>query len=176
MFITNMVFSANIGCHMDLRNLCYRLTNVRYDPRRFPGLIWQHKSIGGNCLIFANGAINCSGKVACPKEGRLRLRRYVRKLQRLGYPVHLTKVKWITLSATHTMNNAIDIPKLVLERPMVIYEPELFSAANFRVERINFSCFHSGKVVITGVTSRKQMDDIVYPTLVELELYTRNKE
>ena len=175
MYITNTVFSANVGCAIDLRKLCYRLVNVRYDPSRFPGLIWQHKDIGGNCLIFSNGVINCNGKAVSPKEGRLRLRRYARRLQRLGYPVDLKDVKWITLSATHTLSYAIDIQKLATERSSVVYEPELFPAANFKVEGVNFCCFTSGKVVITGVTSTEQLDDIVYPTLIELELYTRKK-
>ena len=175
MYITNVVFSANIGCEIDLRKLCYRLTNVRYDPRRFPGLIWQHKNIGGNCLIFSNGVINCNGKAASPEDCRLRLRRYARRLQRLGYPVNLKDVKCITVSATHTLSDVIDIQKLARERSFVIYEPELFPAANFKDEGVNFCCFTSGKVIITGVTSANQMEDSVYPTLIELELYTRKK-
>ena len=40
---------------------------------------------------------------------------------------------------------------------------------------INFCCFHTGKLVITGIRTMAQIDDVVYPTLIELELYTRKK-
>ena len=172
MIITNSVYSASIGCSVDLRQLCYRLANVRYDPRRFPGLIWQHKTIGGNCLVFSNGVINCNGKVHSAKEGYQRLRRYARRLHNLGYPVVVTDVKWVTLSATHTLSTALDLRQLATERPNVTYEPELFPSVNFKVEGVNFCCFHSGKVVMTGIKSIRQIDDVVYPTVIELELYT----
>ena len=172
MIITNSVYNATIGCDVDLRRLCYRLANARYDPGRFPGLIWQHKTIGGNCLIFSNGAINCNGKASSAREGYQRLRRYARRLQKLGHPVTLTDVKWVTLSATHTLSTSLNLQQLAEERPYVTYEAELFPAANFKEEGVNFCCFHSGKVVMTGIKSMKQIDDVVYPTLIELELCT----
>lgn len=175
MIITNIVYTGNVGCPIDLRQLCYRLANARYDPGRFPGLIWQHRTIGGNCLVFSNGMINCNGKVFTVKEGRQRLRRYARRLQKLGLPVYLKDVKCVTVSASHTLSTAIDLLQLAKERRLV-FEPELFPAANFKVEEVNFCCFHSGKVVMTGIKSMEQIDKVVYPTLIELELYTRKKE
>ena len=176
MIVTNSVYSARIGCDIGLRRLCHQLVNVRYNPRRFPGLIWQHRSIGGNCLVFSNGVINCNGKVSSAREGCKRLRRYARCLQKLGYPVNLTHIKWVTLSACHTLSTTLDLKLLATEKPLVVYEPELFPSANFKVEGVNFCCFQSGKVVMTGIKSFKQIEDIVYPTLVELELYTRKNE
>ena len=172
MTITNIVYTANVGCSLDLRKLCYRLSNTRYDPRRFPGLIWQHKRIGGNCLVFANGVINCNGKTTSVQEGCQRVRKYARCLQRLGFPVKLKDVKCVTISASHTLSDTLDLEHMAKDRPSVAYEPELFPAANFKVEGVNFCCFHTGKVVITGLKSLKQMDTVVYPALIELELYT----
>lgn len=171
MIITNVVCSANLGCSIDLRHLCYRIANVRYDPSTFPGLIWQHRVIGGNCLVFSNGVINCNGTVSSFHEGQQRLRHYARQLQNLGWPVKLKNMKIITVSASHALSNALDLPLLAKER-QIIYEPELFPALNFKREGVNFCCFHTGKVVITGIKSLSQIDDIVYPVLIELELYT----
>ena len=174
MKITNVVFSANLCCLFDLRKLCQRLWNSRYDPKTFPGLIWQHKIIGGNCLVFSNGVINCNGKAASFEEGRQRLRRYARQLQTRGFPVRLRDVKLITVSTSHTLSSGLDLQALAIDRAL-LYEPELFPALNFKIDRVNFCCFHTGKVVITGVKSSDQIDDVVYPTLIELELYTRKK-
>ena len=39
----------------------------------FPGPIWHHRLIGGNCLAFASGVINCNRKASSFEEGRQRL-------------------------------------------------------------------------------------------------------
>ena len=142
--------------------------------KRFPGLIWQHRTIGGNCLVFANGVVNCNGKAASFQEGRQRLRRYARQLQNLGCSVRLRDVKIITASASHTLSLGLDLNTLAKERSL-LYEPELFPALNFKMEGVNFCCFHTGKVVITGIKTIAQIENVIYPTLIELELYTRKK-
>ena len=117
---------------------------------------------------------NCNGKAASFQEGRQRLRRYARKLQNLGCPVRLRDVKIITVSASHTLSSGLDLHKLAQDRTL-LYEPELFPALNFKLEGVNFCCFHTGKVVIMCIKSPAQIDDVIYPTLNELELYTRKK-
>ena len=172
MKITNVVYGAHLDCTVDLNALCQCLWNCRYDPKLFPGLIWQHRVIGGNCLIFANGVINCNGRASSFEEGRQRLRGYARRLQILGCQVRLKDVKIITASASHTLIGALDLYRLARDRTL-LYEPELFPAVNFKMKGINFCCFHTGKVVITGIRGSSQIDGVVYPTLIELELYVR---
>lgn len=60
MRLTNVVVQGDLGCNIDLRELTYKLGDVRYDPRKFPAVIWQHRKIGGNALVFSNGKINCN--------------------------------------------------------------------------------------------------------------------
>lgn len=162
-------------CQIDLKALCYRLTNVRYHPKRFPGLIWQHRKIGGNCILFSNGVINCNGSAYTLREGKERLRRYARRLQKLGYLVYLTNIKLITASAYHTINNPINLQLLATGR-VSDYEPEIFNSVFFKNDDVTFCCFSTGKVIITGVKSSKQIENVIYPTLIELELYTCKKE
>ncbi|MET0103901.1 MAG: hypothetical protein ABW072_02025 [Sedimenticola sp.] len=171
MYLTNVVCSGNVCCSIDLREMCYRLVNTRYHPTLFPGLIWQHRTIGGNCLLFSNGKIQCQGKATSLREGLIRLRRYARVLQTLGLPVRLTEAKVMTASAFHILSTSLDLESFVKERQLV-YEPELFPTATFRVEGVTFSCFRNGKIVITGIRTLSDINRIVNPTLVELELYT----
>ena len=175
MKITNVVYSAQLCCPINLMELCQRLWNSRYEPRTFPGLIWQRRTIGGNCLVFSNGAINCNCRALYIGEGRQRLRQFARQLQRLGYPVILKKIKMVTASASHSLSNRLDIMTLANERT-VMYEPELFPALNFKTDGLNFCYFHTGKVVITGIKCISHIDNVVLPTLIELELYTRKKQ
>ena len=123
-------------------------------------------------MIFANGVINCNGRAFSFEECRQRLRGYARQLQNLGCQVHLKDVKIITASASHTLSGELDLYRLTRDRTL-LYEPELFPAVNFKMKEINFCCFHTGKVVITGIRRPSQIDGLVYPTLIELELYVR---
>ena len=172
MQLTNVVCSASLNCPVDLRALGSVLLNVRYDPTRFPGLIWQHRTIGGNCLLFSNGKLHCNGKATTFREGIRRLRRYARVLQKLGIPITLRNVKVMTASAFHTLSAPLDFDTFIKERRPE-YEPELFPSVNFCQEGVTFSCFNTGKVVITGIKTETDIDEVVYPTLIELELYTR---
>ena len=175
MKITNVVYSAHLGCPMDLVRLCQSLWNCRYDPKTFPALIWHHRLIGGNCLVFVNGVINCNGKATSFEKGRQRIRKYARKLQTLGYSVRLRDAKIITVSASHTLSAGLDLISLAQDRTL-LNEPELFPAINFKKHSVNFCCFHTGKVIITGIKTTAQIYNVIYPTLIELELYTRKNK
>ena len=143
MKITNGVYNAHLDCSMDLKPLCQRLWDCRYDPKTFPGLVWQHRMIGGNCLVFANGVINCNGKVSSFDECRMRLPGYARQLQKYGCPVRLRDIKIITVSASHTLSGALDLYRLDRDITL-LYEPELFPTVKFKREGIKFSYRKSG--------------------------------
>jgi TATA-box binding protein (TBP) (component of TFIID and TFIIIB) len=167
MQLTNVVVQADLGCSLDLHLLTYRLTNARYDPKVFSAVVWQHRKIGGNCLLFSNGKINCIGKCLSLQDGRRRLRRYARKLQMMNYPVRLTNVRSVTVSAAHQLTDRIDPTGLPKD---FSYEPELFPVVMFRRHGIHFICHLSGKTMITGIKRSSDLDDICN-VLLELTLY-----
>jgi TATA-box binding protein (TBP) (component of TFIID and TFIIIB) len=108
MRITNVMVQGDLGCRIDFKELVLKRSNVSYQPQRFSGIVWQHRKIGGNYLVFASGKLNCAGKYSTVREGIQRLRRYARLLQRSGYPVKLCGVRVITTSATHQLNGTIN--------------------------------------------------------------------
>ena len=130
-------------------------------------LIWRHRTIEGNCLLFSNEKINYNGKCSSLTKGRLRLRRYARWLQKMGYPVRLTNVRLVTTSAVHQLSDRIDPTRFPKE---FSYLPELFPAVMFRRHGMHFICHLSGKTMITGITRSSDLDDI-YSVLLELALY-----
>jgi transcription initiation factor TFIID TATA-box-binding protein len=173
MHLTNVVSSAHVGCALPLKELCGQLENTRYEPSRFPGMVWKHGTIGGNCLLFSNGKIQCQGKANSFEEGIQRQKQYAGELQKLGLSVDLKEIKVLTVSAFHTLSNDLDLNLLVKERQL-IYEPELFPAAILKQGGVTFSCFSNGKIVMTGIKQASDVDRVVTPTLIELELYTRS--
>lgn len=167
MRITNVVVQGELGCTFDLRELTHRLVNVRFDPRSFSGLIWQHCKIGGNCLLFSNGKINCNGKCLSLRDSRRRLRRYARCLQKMGYEVRLSNVRLVTVSAVHQLSGRIDPSRLPKDFSC---EPELFPAAMVRRHGLHFMCHLSGKTMITGIIRVSDLN-YIYTILLEFELY-----
>ncbi|KAJ8307840.1 hypothetical protein KUTeg_014623 [Tegillarca granosa] len=153
MYFTNVLVEGDLGCKVDLKQLTLLTSNIRYSPKSFSGAIWQHKAIGGNCLVFPNGKINCNGKCSTFEEGHRRLRKYARLVQKLGWSVCLKNVKLVTASAAHELSRRIkSIPQ------NFDYEPEIFPALMNKRKKIHFTCHFSGKVLITGIRRLKDLD------------------
>lgn len=121
--------------------------------------------------MFSNGTINCNGSANTINLGLGRLRRYARKLQRLGYTITLKDVKILTISGYHRVSGPLRLDELTKDMKGS-YEPELFPSAYIKKEGITFSCFYSGKVIITGIKRIEDIDEVVNPSLIEIEMYT----
>lgn len=166
---TNVVCLTDLASTFDLRHIALQVTNVRYDPKRFNGLIWQHKKIGGTCLLFGSGRLVCNGNLTLT-VARKRIRQYARCLEKLGYPVTLTRIHVVTRSAVHTLSQQINCAAFSSHVVGASYEPEIMNAVMVKRESIHFTCFPSAKVIITGIKTRTCLDRVVYPTLLEMEL------
>jgi TATA-box binding protein (TBP) (component of TFIID and TFIIIB) len=124
--------------------------------RPFHCIHWRQ--FGVLCQVFPTGKLICHGTEEV-------LRRYLRVLQK---PIR--DIKLSTRSAVHDLGRTIDYYELHRYIPDVTYEPEVFPGALLKRGRINFTIFHSGKVCITGIRSDCDVDNIVLPVLLELEI------
>jgi transcription initiation factor TFIID TATA-box-binding protein len=166
---TNIVCTANLGCPIDLRDLTNCCENIRYNPKTFSAAFWKHLVVGGTCMIFANGKICVNGKTSTPEDAQKRVRRYARLVQKRGWPVVLKSIKIITMSAYYRVECTLSMDALV--RGMnATFDPELFPAAMLKREGIHVTCFSNGKILVTGIRNERKMEDVVMPTLIELEL------
>ena len=164
--ITNVVVQTDLSTDIDLVHLVNHTVDIKYDPGVFSAAIWKHRKIGGCCLVFSNGKLNCNGNRSI-QEAKKRIRRYARLLQKHGFPVKIQQIDVITMSAVHQTSSKLDYKKLcnILG---ATYEPEIHNAAMLKRGKVHFNCFHTGKVVITGLRN----PSTIYPTLLELELCT----
>ena len=168
MQITNVVVQAHLNVPLDLQRLVYSLRDAKYNPKSFSAIVWHHKRVGGSCLLFNNGHMICHGSRSFG-EARRRVRRFARLIQKLGYPVKLAPIKLLTVSAVADLGRSLDLTA-VARLMGGSFEPELFNGAVFYRGRQHFSCFTSGKVIITGITSLSFIDSVTYPTLLELQI------
>ena len=163
-----MVIQASWSRHLNLAQLHLQLNGARYDPRKFTGLIWKDPDVGGNCLVFGNGKVICSGSHSILDAHEM-LRRYTELLKQFERGVHLVDVKLVTMSACHRLSGPVDL-RLIVTLLGGMYEPELFNGAMLKRNRTNYTIFATGNVVIMGV---KDEEDI-YPILLELELCVKS--
>ncbi len=165
--ITNVVVQAALHVTVDLEHIASSNRDIRYNPAIFSGIIWQHRKIGGNCLVFQNGRINCSGSKSL-QEAKRRLRQYARLIQKLGYDVKLSRIDLVTMSGVHQLSARLNFREMC-ETLDATYHPDVHNAAMLKRGRLHFNCFHTGKVVITGIKNV----EVLYPILLELELCTQ---
>lgn len=166
--ITNMVVQTQLHVQLNLKKLARTLVDVKYNPRTFSALIWHHKKIGGSCLVFNNGHIICQGSKSY-EQARLRIRKYARKLQQCGYVVRLSPIQLLTASALANVQTSLNLKDVALFMNGA-FEPEIFNGAVFHRGRVHFACFASGKIVITGITRLSMINQVIYPTLLEIQL------
>lgn len=164
--VTNVVVGGDLHCTFKLKELTYKLRNCIYNPSRYSGMIWRHKSIISTCFLFHTGKILCMGNKSF-YDAKKDLRKYARMLCRNGYDIQLDKIKLITKSAVSTMKGRLNLEE-ISKYMCCSYEAEIFNAVLIKKYGTHFTCFPSGKVIMTGVKNMGR----IYEILGELELFT----
>lgn len=166
--ITNVVVQAKLNVNIDLKQFIHCIRDAKYNPAKFSAIVWHHRKIGGSCLLFNNGHIICHGSKSMDMA-RQRVRKYARVIQKFGYVVNLKYIKLVTASAVVSIGQRLDLPGIAA-MTVGLWEPELFNGLNFYKGKMHFSCFSTGKVVITGITSFKLIETVIYPAILELQM------
>merc|ERR1712216_974451 len=138
---------------------------AEYNPKRFSAVILRIHEPETTALIFHSGKMVVTGAKS-EVDARTSAKKYARIVQKLGFKVQNIvgscdvkfpiRLEGISLSHSHFSN----------------YEPELFPGLIFRMRqpKIVLLIFVSGKVVLTGAKSRKEIYEAfeqIYPVLTE---------
>lgn len=160
---THKIHKTDLGCHLDLNIIAAESSDAVFKQRPFRVLIWKNQTIGKTCLVYESGKLTCHGDYH-------HLKKYCDLIEKMGFPIKSNNIQLMTSSGVYELTGPIDYTKLVQLVPGVCYEPELYHAPNFKRGKINFTVYCSGKVVITGITSEEQVETVVMPTLMEVEI------
>ena len=150
--IENVVATAAIKERLDLNLVVERFSEVKYEPKNFPGLVFKLKNPRTTTLIFSSGRFVCTG--ARSEEQAYRAVKLVaRKLRQRGIEVHdEPEVTIQNIVATASLGGRVNIEDAarILKRSM--YEPEQFPGLVHRMDDPHtvFLIFSSGKLVCTG--------------------------
>lgn len=159
MHTTHEIFHCDLGTNLDLFYLEKVLADAKLSSSRFNML--NVRSRGGLLQLFASGKAICHGNF---------MEQYIDSLEEVGVSMKPGEIKLSTRSLVHHLGTKVDYYQLAEEIPDVEWHPELFHAPMMRRDNICFTIFHTGNVVITGVKTEHDIEEIVWPTILELEL------
>jgi transcription initiation factor TFIID TATA-box-binding protein len=156
--IVNIVASAALNQTISLKQIVQKFPHAEYNPRVFPGLVFRLKKPKTATLIFETGKMVCTGAKS-EKEAIQAVTKVTKELRNHGIPIKSKPAVNIqNVVASVELGGEIDLESLVYKLKRVMYEPEQFPGAVFRMDvpKVVFLIFSAGKLVCVG--AKKEQD------------------
>jgi len=161
--IQNIVASVSLNQKINLQKIVAKFPHTEYNPSVFPGLVFRLKKPKTATLIFGTGKMVCTGAKS-EKESRRAVEKVVKKLRSEGIQITDKPVVHIqNIVASAALGGEIDLESLVYKLSRVMYEPEQFPGAVFRMNdpQVVFLIFSAGKLVCVGAKKEEQIYEAV---------------
>jgi transcription initiation factor TFIID TATA-box-binding protein len=157
--VINQTLTADLRCFLDLRHVANNCTNIVYSEGYFNRCVKKDKR--STLLIYSSGKVVCLGSKSF-EEGRLSIRRFARRLQRIGYRVILRNIETANIVAKNKLTNSIDLYDLQ-DLKGCIYVKEIFP--NLRYTSVNnpkhkVILSWNGNYILTGVKSAEELVEL----------------
>jgi len=165
--IQNIVASAALDQRISLKAIVQKFPHAEYSPRVFPGLVFRLKKPKTATLIFETGKMVCTG-ARSEKEAIQAVNKVTKELKSHGIPiVSKPAINVQNIVASAELNGEIDLENVVYKLKKVLYEPEQFPGAVYRMDvpKVVFLIFSAGKLVCVG--AKKEQD--VYEAVAKLQ-------
>ena len=161
--IQNVVAVATLDQKIDLLAIMKAFRNVKYDPERFPGLLFRLNRPKTSTLIFTTGKMVCTGAKS-EKQTRSAVRRVVRELRKQGFIISRSpEIDVVNIVGTSDVGGEVDLESMADILDDVLYEPEQFPGLIYRMKypKVVILLFRSGKIVLTGANREEQVHEAV---------------
>ena len=178
--IENVVAAADLNQHLDLDAILQVTPGAKYNPERFPGLVYKLKRPKTTTLLFASGKMVCTGAKSA-RSGKRAIVQVINKLTHNGIVIIARPdAKIENIVACADLHGIVDLENVAERLFKTIYEPEQFPALIYRMNepKVVFLVFASGKIVCTGAKKESDVYSAVEKLRDTLELnrlITRNK-
>jgi len=172
--IVNIVASAALNQKVSLKSIVEKFPQAEYNPRFFPGLVFRLRKPKTATLIFETGKMVCTGAKS-EKEAMQAVNKVTRELRSHGIPIaNKPAINIQNVVASAELNGEIDLENVVYKLRRVMYEPEQFPGAVYRMDepKVVFLIFSAGKLVCVG--AKKEGD--VYEAVDKLRGILEEKD
>lgn len=152
--IENVVASTSIDQELNLESVADDLSSAKYDPERFPGLIFKTREPKATLLIFRTGRIVVTGAQSEDAiQGGLEIG--VKQLENLGIDTPDSPAVTIqNIVCSGDLGQQLNLNAIAIGFGLenVEYEPEQFPGLVYRLNdpEVVVLLFGSGKTVVTG--------------------------
>lgn len=178
--IQNVVATADLSQHLDLETILRITPGAKYNPERFPGLIYRLKRPKATALLFSSGKVVCTGAKSV-RSAKGAILQIINQLTGHGIVIIGRPAAGVeNIVASGDLHGTIDLENVAERLFRTIYEPEQFPAVIYRMSepKVVFLIFASGKIVCTGAKTEADVHTAVEKlrdTLQLSELITCNQ-
>uniref|UniRef100_A0A7E4VFR1 TATA-box-binding protein n=1 Tax=Panagrellus redivivus TaxID=6233 RepID=A0A7E4VFR1_PANRE len=162
--IVNVVATCDLGVRINLAN--YARTNVasvQYNPDVFRAAITRLKDPSSTILVFHTGRLVITGAKTCD-TARSQADRMKRLLKIRKAPMSFKVQNIVTTASCHKSINLVALYAQIVTHAQdkiksVTYEVEIFSGLQIKLNQGCIIVFSSGKIIVTGFTSRSLINE-----------------
>jgi transcription initiation factor TFIID TATA-box-binding protein len=150
--IENVVATADLSQHLDLDAILTVTPGAKYNPQRFPGLVYKLKKPKTTTLLFTSGKMVCTGARSA-RSAKAAISLVIKELRSQGIIIIAKPETEIeNIVASGDLGGRIDL-EIVAERLCkTMYEPEQFPGLIYYMNepKAVLLIFASGKIVCAG--------------------------
>ncbi|KAF7488272.1 TATA box-binding protein-like protein 1 [Sarcoptes scabiei] len=168
--ISNVVSNFSVRCHLNLRQIATRGSNVVY-KREQSIILMKLRQPQVTASIWSSGKITCTGATT-EEQAKCASRKIARSLQKLGFRVKFSSYRVVNVLGACRLPFGIKIHEFSdVHRPIASYEPELHPGVTYRIKdlKATLKIFQTGSITITAPSIRNVQLAVehIYPLVHE---------
>jgi len=154
--------SVEITERIDLTQIARKLTDVEYNPKRFPGLIMRIEKPKATILIFSTGKMVVTGMRRAAEAERV-VNNVIKNVKKAGIKLSNPKISIVNIVTSGDLHTRIDLDMMIIVMEYVMFEPEVFPGLIYHMKnpKAVFLVFSTGRFVCTGAKSREIVEKAV---------------
>ncbi|MCO5599388.1 hypothetical protein L7F22_053490 [Adiantum nelumboides] len=174
--IRSVVWTAQLGCEIDLEHVSSHALNARYDPKRHPAVFMWIRSPKSTAMIYRTGKLACRG-AKNDADAKMAARKFARIMQRLGYRVRLSEISIFCKLASCDVKFPINLSELQAQHkqcvrsynPAKLGLPGVIMYSTRDLKHTELILFSFGKIFLIAPTRQiiEEAFDCIYPVLLQ---------
>jgi transcription initiation factor TFIID TATA-box-binding protein len=157
--IQNVVATGDLNQRLDLESILRVAPEAKYEPEKFPGLVYRLRKPRTTTLLFTSGKMVCTGAKS-EASARTAIRRLADELKAHGIVITgKPEARIENIVASGDLGGVISLEDVAARLTKTMYEPEQFPGLVYRMEEPNvvILIFASGKLVIAGAKREEEL-------------------
>jgi len=157
--IQNVVATGDLNQRLDLESIVRVAPEAKYEPEKFPGLVYRLRKPKTATLLFSSGKMVCTGAKS-EASARTAITRVADELKAHGIVIAgKPEARIENIVASGDLGGIISLEDVAARLTKTMYEPEQFPGLVYRMDEPNvvILIFASGKLVIAGAKREAEL-------------------